>query len=116
MTHWEMFEVWAEQELLRPQPGLAPREGLDCAEAGTAESLWEERHHGASSPGFPLPLAKVTLAWAQLRQRSGCQKSQWQLGVWETGGHFGGRFLWIHSRDSLVCPGAGANEQEVGPF
>ena len=31
-----------------------------------------------SSPGFPMPLAKVTLAWAQLRQSSGCQKSQWQ--------------------------------------
>ena len=49
MTHWEeMFEVWVEQEVLRPQPGLAPREGLDYAEAGTTESPWEERRHGAS--------------------------------------------------------------------
>lgn len=50
MIHWvEMGEVRAQQELLRPQPGLAHKEGLDNAEAESTESYWEERRHRAHS-------------------------------------------------------------------
>lgn len=86
VTHWEeLFEVWAEQELLRPQPGLAPGRGWTVLKLGPQRAPGRSgsmgpapRTEGDRSPGFPMPLAKVTLAWAQLRQSSGCQKSQWQ--------------------------------------
>lgn len=50
MTHWEMWEVQVQQELLRPQP--APKKGLHSAEAGSTESCWQERcHQAAPAPG-----------------------------------------------------------------
>lgn len=62
MTHWEeMFEVWAEQEVLRPQPGLAPREGLDYAEG------WNHREPlGGEAPWGQSPGPRVTAPQASL--------------------------------------------------